>query len=196
MRVQSQRISCRPVTTVVSGLLFYMCHPSCSQPLPAFSINALLPGYSYTGPTALDGTNMCKCNTVAYNLLSACDACQSAIWISCGRLLLRPSVHWLIRDSAGPNIRATAQQPWLPRRESSWAIRWGLGHELTDFFTRRFPNAVPSGTRVPHWALMDPTVRSPLAPCQKSANKTLLLCSRSSRASGMPPPLSVSVVSN
>lgn len=85
----------------------------------AFSINALLPGYSYTGPTALDGTNMCKCNTVAYNLLSACDACQSAIWIS-----------WAEYSSNCTTTLAPSS----------------------------FPNAVPSGTRVPHWALMDPTL--------------------------------------
>lgn len=104
MHVRSQRISCRPVTMVVSsGLLFFVCRPLCSQSLPAFTINALLPGQSYTGPTAIDGTNMCKCNTVAYNLLSACDACQGAVWIPCARLPLPASIHWLMHNSAGPN---------------------------------------------------------------------------------------------
>ncbi|KAI9447132.1 hypothetical protein BJY52DRAFT_1193595 [Lactarius psammicola] len=31
-----------------------------------------------------------------------------------------------------------------------------------------FPNPVPAGTRIPQWALLDITVRSPLAPSQKS----------------------------
>src|SRR6266702_7334786 len=35
----------------------------------------------------------------------------------------------------------------------SWGLTYGI-------FTRSFPNAVPSGTRVPQWALQDNTVRS------------------------------------
>lgn len=121
MHVRLQRISCQLVPMVVSSsfLFSFVCRPSYSQLFPAFTINALLPGQSYTGPTALDGTNMCKCNTVAYNLLSACDACQGAIWITCAQLPLHASIHWLICNSAGPNIRVTAHQPWLLRREST-----------------------------------------------------------------------------
>jgi hypothetical protein len=84
--------------------------------------------------------------------------------------LAYPQFRWV-------NIRPTAQQSWLPRRE--WTVvddSMGVwGHELTDFFTRRFPNAVPEGTRVPHWALMDPTVRSLITPCQNPANKMSLV---------------------
>ncbi|KAH9014363.1 hypothetical protein EDB83DRAFT_2529347 [Lactarius deliciosus] len=47
----------------------------------AFTINALQPGYSYTGPSSdVDDANPCKCNTVTYNLISACDACQGSMW--------------------------------------------------------------------------------------------------------------------
>jgi len=61
---------------------------------------------------------LCKCSTIGYNLLSACDACQGQTWI-----------------------------PW------------------TEYITNcsetmppsTFPNPVPSGTRVPKWALMDDT---------------------------------------
>jgi len=42
----------------------------------AFTINALQPGFSYLGPSGTDDADLCKCNTVVYNLLSACDACQ------------------------------------------------------------------------------------------------------------------------
>ena len=48
-----------------------------------FSIPALLPQNSYTGPSGADDDDLCKCNTVVYNLISACDACQGASWILC-----------------------------------------------------------------------------------------------------------------
>ena len=39
--------------------------------------------YSYVGPTgAGDTADLCKCNTVVYSLMSACDACQGADWFS------------------------------------------------------------------------------------------------------------------
>ncbi|KAI0275675.1 hypothetical protein BGY98DRAFT_43922 [Russula aff. rugulosa BPL654] len=50
-----------------------------------FSIPPLVPGDSYTGPTGTgDETDLCKCNTVVYSLMSACDACQfeDATWFS------------------------------------------------------------------------------------------------------------------
>ncbi|KAH9054538.1 hypothetical protein EDB87DRAFT_1702119 [Lactarius vividus] len=47
----------------------------------AFTINALQPGYSYLGPTSdVDDANTCKCNTITYNLISACDGCQGSLW--------------------------------------------------------------------------------------------------------------------
>ncbi|KAI9459401.1 hypothetical protein BJY52DRAFT_366461 [Lactarius psammicola] len=48
----------------------------------SFLIPALLPQHSYTGPTGIsDYGDICKCNTVVYNLMSACDACQGESWI-------------------------------------------------------------------------------------------------------------------
>ncbi|KAI0263342.1 hypothetical protein BC834DRAFT_308983 [Gloeopeniophorella convolvens] len=47
-----------------------------------FSIPALSPGLSYTGPSGPDNGDICKCNSVAYNLISACDACQGSNWTS------------------------------------------------------------------------------------------------------------------
>lgn len=39
--------------------------------------------YSYVGPTIpSDASNLCKCNTVVYSLMSACGACQGAVWFS------------------------------------------------------------------------------------------------------------------
>jgi len=46
----------------------------------AFSISPLLPQHSYLGPNGPDNGDTCKCNTVAYNLISACDACQGESW--------------------------------------------------------------------------------------------------------------------
>ncbi|KAH9970053.1 hypothetical protein BJV74DRAFT_867515 [Russula compacta] len=50
----------------------------------SFTINPLpAPGYVYSGPTeAFDDGNMCKCNTISYSLISACDACQGSSWTS------------------------------------------------------------------------------------------------------------------
>ncbi|KAI0256987.1 hypothetical protein BJV78DRAFT_1150859 [Lactifluus subvellereus] len=45
-----------------------------------FAIPALLPQHSYTGPNGPDNGDVCKCNTVLYNLISACDACQGDSW--------------------------------------------------------------------------------------------------------------------
>lgn len=47
----------------------------------AFPIPALLTRNSYLGPSGSDDSILCKCNTVVYNLFSACDACQGASWI-------------------------------------------------------------------------------------------------------------------
>ncbi|KAF8267028.1 hypothetical protein EI94DRAFT_1830321 [Lactarius quietus] len=48
-----------------------------------FTIPSLDSGNSYTGPTGTgDDGDLCKCNTVVYSLMSACDACQGAKWFS------------------------------------------------------------------------------------------------------------------
>lgn len=49
-----------------------------------FSIpDLVLDDYSYIGPTGPgDSNDLCKCNTVVYSLMSACDACQGANWFS------------------------------------------------------------------------------------------------------------------
>ncbi|KAF8465585.1 hypothetical protein DFH94DRAFT_782747 [Russula ochroleuca] len=84
----------------------------------SFTINSLQPGYSYTGPSGIDDSNLCKCNTVAYSLISACDACQGAQWITWSEYM----------------FNCTKVLP-----------------------PSSFPNPIPSGTRVPQWALLDVT---------------------------------------
>ncbi|KAH9955188.1 hypothetical protein BGW80DRAFT_375961 [Lactifluus volemus] len=45
----------------------------------SFAIGPLPQGYEYAGPDAHENTT-CKCSTVVYSLLSACDACQGSGW--------------------------------------------------------------------------------------------------------------------
>ncbi|THH17528.1 hypothetical protein EW146_g3302 [Bondarzewia mesenterica] len=45
-----------------------------------FSIPALTPNHHYIGPDGPDNGDLCKCNTVSYSLISACDACQGSTW--------------------------------------------------------------------------------------------------------------------
>jgi len=83
-----------------------------------FSIPALQPGSSYSGPTGSDDSDLCKCNTVVYSLLSACDACQGGQWLS-----------------------------WADYKYNCTTV----------LSPSSFPNPVPAGTSVPHWALIDVT---------------------------------------
>ncbi|KAH9971460.1 hypothetical protein BJV74DRAFT_244694 [Russula compacta] len=48
-----------------------------------FTIPDLIPDDSYVGPTGTgDAADLCKCNTIVYSLMSACDACQGGKWFS------------------------------------------------------------------------------------------------------------------
>jgi len=61
----------------VAAYLQGACHDG------VFTIPNLGAGNSYTGPTGTgDDNDLCKCNTVVYSLMSACDACQGAKWFS------------------------------------------------------------------------------------------------------------------
>ncbi|THH17527.1 hypothetical protein EW146_g3301 [Bondarzewia mesenterica] len=45
-----------------------------------YGISSLIPGNHYIGPNGPDNGDLCKCNTVSYSLISACDACQGSTW--------------------------------------------------------------------------------------------------------------------
>ncbi|KAI0321649.1 hypothetical protein OF83DRAFT_232346 [Amylostereum chailletii] len=47
-----------------------------------FVLDSLQQGNAYDGPSGADDGDMCKCNTVAYSLISACSACQAQGWIT------------------------------------------------------------------------------------------------------------------
>jgi len=61
---------------VVGAFLAAVCNNG------SFTIPTLLPQHSYTGPNGQDDGDLCKCNTVFYNLISACDACQGEPWVA------------------------------------------------------------------------------------------------------------------
>jgi len=162
--------------------------------LVAFTINSLMPGYSYTGPSGVDDSNLCKCNTVAYSLISACDACQSSNWItyvsSSSFPPQSPSVYGMRLPLGGLSIRTIVQKFCLPRREFPVAA---TSHSMA--LTRRsalsFPNPVPAGTRVPQWALIDVTVRSRVI---YHPMRIVLTAHLSLRTTGTPTSLRPSVV--
>ncbi|KAN0119069.1 hypothetical protein V8E52_004516 [Russula decolorans] len=89
----------------------------------------------YTGPSDYDDSDLCKCNTVTYSLLSACVACQEEEWISYGI-------------------------PFVVIIKSLGLIWPKYMHNCTKVLpSSSFPNPVPYGTRVPYWALIDVTVK-------------------------------------
>ena len=142
-----------------------MCNSCRLASFSAFTINALTPGYSYMGPDAgtIDASNMCKCNTITYSLISACDACQGAEWTRydyshrCYLLDIRENLH--ISTLAGRNFRIIAQRLCRPQREPHPRRKlYCIGTDKGQT-THSFPNPIPSGTRVPKWALLDITVR-------------------------------------
>ncbi|KAF8463026.1 hypothetical protein DFH94DRAFT_481974 [Russula ochroleuca] len=83
-----------------------------------FTITPLQQGYLYYGPSGIDDSNLCKCSTVGYSLLSACGGCQGQTWVTWSEY----------------SFNCTRTLP-----------------------PSQFPNPVPSGIRVPHWALLDVT---------------------------------------
>jgi hypothetical protein len=81
-------------------------------------------------PRGPDNSNLCECSTVGYSLFSLCVACQGEIWITCGYFV--------------SSFQSSQQKTYCESH-----CNWLAG----------FPNPVPSGIRVPQWALIDVTVR-------------------------------------
>jgi hypothetical protein len=102
-----------------SPLCPYIFEPCRLISFSAFTIKELAPGYHYTGPGRYDDTDLCKCNTVTYSLLSACVACQGEEWISYGIpfVVVFKSLGLMYLTLGGRNICTTAQRFCLPRRE-------------------------------------------------------------------------------
>jgi hypothetical protein len=133
-----------------------------SSACTAFSVPPLPPQQSYIGPNDADKGDVCKCNTVVYNLISACDACQAEAWTPCvDRLCF--CLHSNQSTYLSVILRGlSTAPPWrVQERKSRLPCRF---HERScSTFHLSFPNPVPLGTRVPKWAYIDTSVRaSPL----------------------------------
>src|SRR5258708_7894576 len=81
MHVWSQRTWPQHVMAGVGTTVFLIFSIFSDSSLFVFTINTLKMGHSYGGASNADGSNMCKVNTNAYLLVSACAACQGADWI-------------------------------------------------------------------------------------------------------------------
>jgi hypothetical protein len=91
--------------------------------------------------------------------MSACAACQSAMWIEYDSSLLF-AFYLMTLPLVGLNGHITAQRLCPLQREFK-VVAMNPSHgvnALTGFWTHRFPNPVPKGTSVPQWALEDVTV--------------------------------------
>jgi len=60
--------------------VYHACTSLAVSSLIAFTVYTLTPGSIYGGPSGIDIFNLCKCNTIVYSLMSACEACQEDPW--------------------------------------------------------------------------------------------------------------------
>jgi len=74
------RHTCNPHAMGVVSVRF-ACMSVAVSSRAAFITSPLLSGQEYLGPSVSEGSDLCACNTVTYSLISACGACQYAIWI-------------------------------------------------------------------------------------------------------------------
>ena len=111
------------------------------------------PQNSYAGPSGTDDADACKCNTVAYNLVSACDACQGEPWTTCVDS----------SDSLGPKFRNTLPCTQLfclvgqlHLQCDCWNVNCTSSPPATEL--NQSPSLyepIPLGTRVPNWAYIN-----------------------------------------
>ena len=139
-----------------------------------FTIPTLDPGNSYTGPTGNgDDNDLCKCNTVVYSLMSACDACQGAKWFGCVRCFASTTLF--------PG-RFAHQLIDVIYRWSTWSHNCSSTDPATTlvpiysfvycfpdmiWWFSRYSHTIPSGTTVPAWAFLSISV-SPRWPPQNA----------------------------
>ena len=83
IRVGSQRPCWGHAMGAVSRLLVCFALPwRALSSFAAFTILPLQQGQSYVGPGGADDSDLCKCSTVGYSLLSACGGCQGGTWFT------------------------------------------------------------------------------------------------------------------
>ena len=131
-----------------------------------YAVSTLQPGYTYFGPRGPDDSDLCECSTVGYSLFSACAACQGEEWITYGFcpfffffFFFFQSYHVPINSWSEWAKNCTRTMPpgsYVCKKKTY--LRFSYSHFVI-WPARRFPNPVPSGIRVPQWALIDVTVR-------------------------------------
>jgi len=152
-------------TLQVWGCLVHRTHPRKVFTLP----DLVSDDYSYVGPTVpSDFSNLCKCNTVVYSLLSACDTCQGSNWFSCVCFLCPCTLTdtitvtlvcrwgtWAQNCTAVDPPQTFVLSITAPDLVPSPIVR--LFYSCSDGLLR-FSHTIPNGTRVPGWAFIDVTV--------------------------------------
>jgi hypothetical protein len=141
----------------VSFLVVCVHGQCCLISLAAYTLAPLPSGYAYGGPTH-DYSNKCECSTVGYSLVSACVECQGQKPFSCVHIMSSsqfPGAYGSAHALAGLNMWPTAHI-----YSTSFTVSFGVENllHLTLNLVHRFPNPVPDGIRVPHWAILDVTV--------------------------------------
>ncbi|KAI0260275.1 hypothetical protein BC834DRAFT_550588 [Gloeopeniophorella convolvens] len=131
----------------------------------SFTVPALQTGNSYTGPSGADDGNLCKCNTVVYNLISACDACQGSTWITWSQFSANCTKTEPPSSFPNPVPAGTSVQKWAlldPTPENNWDAS-------TAFSTGDLPEVAAgtsisgSGTSSNPGSSSNPSVSSPSA---------------------------------
>ena len=91
-------------------MLCLECATEAVSSLPVFDQGPLPLGEQYTGPAGVDDSNLCKCNTITYSLVSACGACQGAQWITYDYIFSSLISVFISLPLDGPNGYSTAQR--------------------------------------------------------------------------------------
>ncbi|KZO99556.1 hypothetical protein CALVIDRAFT_553072 [Calocera viscosa TUFC12733] len=116
-------------------------------------IPSLPSGTHYVGPTTPQLATLCICNTVVYNLVSACAACQGGEWVAWADWTTNCSVNVMTRGSfPGPVPGGTSIPAWAEvdtSLEGSWnavEARSVAGSALPDTFPSSTGSSSTSAT--------------------------------------------------
>ncbi|KAF8261714.1 hypothetical protein EI94DRAFT_1745333 [Lactarius quietus] len=107
----------------------------------SFVLPSLPPQNSYVGPSGDDDDDQCKCNTVAYNLISACDACQGEPWIPYSEW----SYNCTINATVGTFPEPVPDETRVPR----WAYLPFVLNDTWDIMLAQFVGDFPEATGPP-----------------------------------------------
>ncbi|KAH9960178.1 hypothetical protein BC827DRAFT_1209690 [Russula dissimulans] len=114
-----------------------------------YVIDPLQSGHSYNGPLYGE-SNSCQCNTVVYSLVSACGACQGSTWITWSQWSFNCSDIYAPSDNTLVHFHLPLHAILYTTPILSFA-----SYDTPLTYRYRYPNTIPYGTRVPHWAYLD-----------------------------------------